>query len=146
MMKFLTIIFLTFYITKLFTGFKDIKKLMIKTNKIVNSDEKVDYSKLNDENLWTIVKFVIPSIGILVLQIVVFFYIFFATSHGNTYITIGFVIFWLLLLAKGLLKNKKKGLTDEECDKILKFSFKEKLIDIIDIAYFGYMFFVLFIK
>ena len=69
-------------------------------------------------------------------------YIFSAVQYGNKIITIGFIIWYFLLLIIGIVKNK---FNKDKFKKIKKFSFKRIFINIIDVAYFGYMYYILFL-
>lgn len=148
MIKFFTILFLVYYTVKLFKQnifMEGIAKNIVKISKeLKTSNSKEIFDKLKENgDMDTIAKYCLTSCFILLPIIVAeFFYIFFATQYGNKIITVGYLIWWFLLLFIGIIKNK---FNEDKFKKIKKFSFKRIFINIIDVTYFGYMYYILFL-
>lgn len=146
MIKFFTIVFLLYYIFRVFKS-----DFMVDTFNKLNEDLKAfNYAK-DDKEKEQIVKtrlvnilgrFALITIIVIPLTIAEVIYIFSAVQYGNRIITIGFVIWYFLLLAIGLVKNKIKK---NKFAKIKRFSFGRLFVNIIDVAYFGYMYYILFL-
>ena len=146
MIKFFTIVFLLYYIFRVFKS-----DFMVDTFNKLNEDLKAfNYAK-DDKEKEQIVKtrlanilgrFALITIIVIPLTIAEVIYIFSAVQYGNRIITIGFVIWYFLLLAIGLVKNKIKK---NKFAKIKRFSFWRLFVNIIDVAYFGYMYCILFL-
>lgn len=149
-MKILTILFLTYYIIKVFNQnfmAKSIKEFM---NKLGSNKEKGELLTQQDiqeflkdkDNISLLFKSIGALIIVLILNVLEFFYIFFALQYGNKLITVSYIIFWFMILFFGLIKGKiNKG----KVTKVKKFSLLQLLIFIIDVAYFGYMYYILFL-
>ena len=147
MIKVFTIIFLLFYIFRVFkNGF-----LIDTSNKLTEDLKKFNDIKDDSEKKEFIVNRLVPIITrlsfliILTLPITIaeLIYIFSAVQYGNKLITIGFIIWWFLLLIIGTIKNKLKK---DKFEKVKRFSLWRLFVNIIDVAYFGYMYYVLFLN
>lgn len=146
MIKFFTILFLVFYIFKVFKP-----SFMVDTMNKLQEDLKSFNNAKDDKEREDIVikrigailgRFTLICLFAIPLTIAEIIYIFSAVQYGNKLITIGFIIWWFLLLFIGVVKNK---LNKEKFKEIKKFSFKRIFINLIDVAYFGYMYYILFL-
>lgn len=146
MIKFFTILFLVYYIFKVFKP-----SFMVETMNKLQEDLKSFNNAKDDEERENIVikrigailgRFVLICLFAIPLTIAEIIYIFSAVQYGNKLITIGFIIWWFLLLFIGIIKNK---LNKDKFKKIKRFSFKRIFINLIDVAYFGYMYYILFL-
>lgn len=146
MIKFFTILFLVYYIFRVFKP-----SFMVNTmNKLQEDFKSFNDAKDDKEREEIVVKRIGAILGRLALicvfaipvAIAEVIYIFSAVQYGNKIITIGFIIWWFLLLFIEIIKNKLKK---DKFGKIKKFSFKRIFINIITVAYFGYMYYILFL-
>lgn len=146
MIKFFTILFLVYYIFRVFKP-----SFMVNTMNKLNKDLKSFNDAKDDKEREEIVakriggilgRFTLMCIFTIPLTIAEIIYIFSAVQYGNKTITIGFIIWWFLLLFIEIIKNKLKK---DKFGKIKKFSFKRIFINIITVAYFGYMYYILFL-
>ena len=146
MIKFFTILFLVYYIFRVFKP-----SFMVNTmNKLQEDFKSFNDAKDEKEREEIVIKrigamlgrFTLICIFTIPLTIAEIIYIFSAVQYGNKLITIGFIIWWFLLLFIGIIKNK---FNEDKFKKIKKFSFKRIFINIIDVAYFGYMYYILFL-
>lgn len=146
MIKFFTILFLVFYIFKVFKP-----SFMVDTmNKLQEYLKSFNNAKDDEERENIVIKrigailgrFVLICLFAIPLTIAEIIYIFSAVQYGNKLITIGFIIWWFLLLFIGIIKNK---LNKDKFKKIKRFSFKRIFVNLIDVAYFGYMYYILFL-
>lgn len=146
MIKFFTIIFLVYYIFRVLKP-----SFMVGTFNKLNEDFKNFNNAKDDKEREEIVinriaailgRLVLLCITIIPLTIAEVIYIFSAVQYGSKIITIGFIIWYFLLLIIGIIKSK---LNKERFEKIKKFSFKRVFINLIDVAYFGYMYYILFL-
>lgn len=146
MIKFFTILFLVYYIFRVFKP-----SFMVGTFNKLNEDFKAFNNAKDDKEKEEIVinriaailgRLVLLCITIIPLTIAEVIYIFSAVQYGSKIITIGFIIWYFLLLIIGIIKSK---LNKERFEKIKKFSFKRVFINLIDVAYFGYMYYILFL-
>lgn len=170
-MKLLTVIFLTYYIISLKNQntwiLKPFKKIYEGVSSYISNEKLSDELVKNyfdkilkvyaDDNETTYMKnAAIGFLGILlyiIFMIMEFIYIIKATSvlGASKYITIGYLIFWILILLKSLWKSKNKiNQTDGEVvmetfNKSFNFSIQQFVINLVDVAYFGHMFYILFI-
>lgn len=160
-MKILTVIFLVYYIVKVFKQRGWLQNSMVKMCEMLPQNVKASEAekctdKLSKDELTNIGKETCKLFGILVLYIIFilteFIYVIKATSMNcNKVVVVGYLIFWILILIKGMIQNKrnkvKKDITIVEgVIKLKKYKISQMLINLVDVAYFGYMFFVLFIK
>lgn len=148
MIKFFTILFLVYYTAKLFKQnifMEGIDKNIVKISKELktsNSKDILDKLKENGD-MDTIAKCCLTSFFILLpITVAEFFYIFFATQYGNKIITVGYLIWWVILFIVGIIKNK---LNKNKELKYIKFSIWRLFLYLIDVAYFGYMYYILFL-
>lgn len=146
MIKFFTILFLVYYIFRVFKP-----SFMVNTmNKLQEDFKSFNNAKDDKEREEIVIKrigvmlgrFTLICIFTIPLTIAEVIYIFSAVQYGNKIITIGFIIWWFLLLFIRIIKNK---FNEDKFKKIKKFSFKRIFINIIDVAYFGYMYYILFL-
>lgn len=146
MIKFFTILFLVFYIFKVFKP-----SFMVETMNKLQEDLKSFNNAKDDKEREEIVikrigailgRFTLVCLLAIPLTIAEIIYIFSAVQYGNKLITIGFIIWWFLLLFIGVIENK---LNKDKFKEIKKFSFKRIFINLIDVAYFGYMYYILFL-
>lgn len=149
MFKIFTIIFLIYYTIRLFKP-----SLFIGTlnsfQKVVREQELIkDKAEKNEHltnNIGSLMSFLLLSLFSLVITIAEAIYIFSATQYGNKLITIGFVLWWIFLLLIGILKNKIKKANGTLFNDIKKVSLWRIFVSLIDVTYFGYMYFTLFLK
>lgn len=146
MIKFFTIIFLLYYIFRVFKP-----SFMVETINKLNQDFK-DFDNTKDEREKEdfVINRLIPILGrfslvclvVIPLTVAEFIYMFSAVQYGNKIITIGFIIFYFLFLIIELVKSK---LQEEKFKKIKKFTFERLFINMIHATYFGYMYYILFL-
>ena len=149
MFKIFTIIFLIYYTIRLFKP-----SLFIGTlnsfQKVVREQELIkDKAEKNEHltnNIGSLMSFLLLSLFSLVITIAEAIYIFSATQYGNKLITIGFVLWWIFLWLIGILKNKIKKANGTLFNDIKKVSLWRIFVSLIDVTYFGYMYFTLFLK
>lgn len=147
MIKFFTILFLVYYIFRVFKP-----SFMVNTmNKLQEDFKSFNDAKDDKEREEIVVKRIGAMLGRFITLICIFtipltiaevIYIFSAVQYGNKLITIGFIIWWFLLLFIGIIKSK---FNEDKFKKIKKFSFSRIFINVIDVAYFGYMYYILFL-
>lgn len=146
MIKFFTIIFLLYYIFRVFKS-----DFMVNTfNKLQEDFKSFNNAKDDKEREEIVIKrigailgrFILICIFTIPLTIAKVVYIFSAVQYGNRIITIGFIIWWFFLLFIGIIENK---LNKDKFKKIKNFSFRRIFINLIDVAYFGYMYYILFL-
>lgn len=146
MIKFFTIIFLLYYIFRVFKS-----DFMVSTINKITEDCKAFNEAKDDKEKEKIIKtrlvsilgrFILITLFTVPLTIAEAIYIFSAVQYGNKIITIGFIIWWFLILVIGILENK---FNKNKFAKIKEFSFIRLFIHIIDVAYFGYMYYILFL-
>lgn len=172
-MKLLTVIFLTYYIISLKNQntwiLKPFKKIYEEVSNYISNEKLSDKLVKNyfdkilkvyaDNNEATYMKNVaIGFLGILlyiIFMIMEFIYIIKAISvlGASKYITICYLIFWILILLKSLWQSKRNikinkadgEVVIEAFNKCFNFSIQQFVINLVDVAYFGYMFYILFI-
>lgn len=155
-MKVLTVLFLVYYIYLLLNqqGFlgtsarklmellpseRDDEPLETVFNEVVES-EKTEVAKQG-------CLVMIATFFTFLLAVLEFIYIIIATNKGGM-IGVAYLILWIVLLLKSILKGKKNKDTNilKIKDNLNKFSVKLLVMNIIDLMYFGYMFYIFFIK
>lgn len=146
MIKFFTILFLVYYIFRVFNP-----SFMVGTFNKLNEDFKNFNNAKDDEEREEIVinriaailgRLVLLCITIIPLTIAEIIYIFSAVQYGSKIITIGFIIWYFLLFVLDIIISKTK---EDEFEKVKRFSFKRLFINVINVVYFGYMYYVLFL-
>lgn len=164
MFKFLTIIFFTYYLINLFKqnsimrgAFKDyteeIKAVIIKKNStnLTKEDKTVPSSTI----------FGLFLLFYLLFQFIEFVYVIVALGHDPyKYPSFAYLVFWILILVKlaigkktfspvnDLSKYSVEGAIDELDkfkDSLGKFNFKGLLQTLVDISFFTYMIYILFL-
>lgn len=147
MIKVFTIIFLLFYILKfvrngLFKG--TMNKLLDDLKRYTDiKDETEKEEFVMTRTIPVVSRFILLLMIAIPITIAELIYIFSAVQYGNKIITIGFIIWWFLLLIIGTIKNKLKK---DKFEKVKRFSLWRLFVNIIDVAYFGYMYYVLFLN
>lgn len=144
-MKFLTVFFIIFYLFQIFNQNKRLKRYMAK---YFNKDESemIAYFESEDKTkVFLEIVYLISTIFLMFIPMIVeMFYIAFAFEIAFS-VTFVYLIIWLTVFIVGRFKNKqRKGLID--FNKYNKYSIKQMIVNIIDLSYFGFMFYMLFIK
>lgn len=142
-MKVLTIIFLVYYISNLFSPHGIISR---------NTGDFLEaYSKGNG-----FLKQTIKLLGIFLVLflfgVIEILYVISATNYGNKIITIGFLIFYIVNIVMSYNKNKKSNNKNEDVvealskfkNDIRKRTIRSTIITVTTITYLTYMFIVLF--
>lgn len=146
MIKFSTIIFLLYYIFRVFKGnfmVETINKLNEDFNNFNNAKDDKEREEIVINRIGAMLgRFTLICLVTIPLTIAEIIYIFSAVQYGNKFITIGFIIWWFLILISGIIENK---LNKNKFAKIKEFSFTRLFIHIVDVAYFGYMYYILFL-
>ena len=146
MIKFFTIIFLVYYIFRVLKPsfmVNTFNKLSDDMKALNNAKDDKGKKKIAENRIIAILgRLFLLYIFAIPLTIAEVIYIFSAVQYGSKIITIGFIIWYFLLLIMGIIKSK---LNKERFEKIKKFSFKRVFINLIDVAYFGYMYYILFL-
>ena len=146
MIKFFTILFLVYYIFRVFKPsfmVNTFNKLSDDMKALNNAKDDKGKKKIAENRIIAILgRLFLLYIFAIPLTIAEVIYIFSAVQYGSKIITIGFIIWYFLLLIMGIIKSK---LNKERFEKIKKFSFKRVFINLIDVAYFGYMYYILFL-
>lgn len=146
MIKFFTILFLVYYIFRVFNP-----SFMVGTFNKLNEDFKAFNNAKDDKEKEEIVinriaailgRLVLLCITIIPLTIAEIIYIFSAVQYGSKIITIGFIIWYFLLFLLDIIINKTK---EDKFEKVKRFSFKRLFINAINVVYFGYMYYILFL-
>lgn len=147
-MKFLTVLFILYYTFELFNQSKFIRKYIVKYKGLTDEEysDKIKDELSDKDTLKQTFKFIglILLIGFIppVVEIV---YIAFAFQYADM-VTLAYLLFWLSVFTMGRYRSKKvkgKFLLNEN---IGKYSIRQMFIHIIDLSYFVYMFYILFMK
>lgn len=146
MFNILTVLLFTYYLYRLFSPI-DNKEYGLFFKEFEDDDKKTIKEKLSqmtDEELSNYKNGLIPKVtgllGILTQQVTEFLYLILALKHDPIrYPTIAMLVWWIIALV-----IPKKQSIDDVLDKVdtSEYQRKKKLIAFIDVAYFGYMFFV----
>lgn len=157
-MKFLTVIFLVYCIVKVFKQKGWLHNSFIKFYELLPMDLKdsdvAEYLKDNDNKELNVQ--ILKILGWFILDIILiiiqFSYVIRATSYScNKAITLGYLVFWMLMILRITMsviktKNKnKRNTVAESLVKLKKYRISKLLTALLSLAYFGYMFFILFI-
>lgn len=147
-MKFLTVGFLLYYIIRLVNQNMFSKSMLTYKELDMMGNMDKDLSKRTEEDneivkkgIKQVLQFIFILLPIMIAEI---FYIFNALQYGNKTITVGYLMFWIILLIISMVKAKIR--TKNKIDISTKFSMITMFITIIDIMYFGYMTYVFFIQ
>ena len=148
MMRFLTIFFILLYGWRVVSQQATYRRLEGKLlmGKKYNEMDKI-LNKAIKEGNGDAITLTILAIWMLITMIIEAFYILFSFQYGNIYIILAYVCFWVLIL----IARKIRSIIRESKDVIIieknvKYSIKQMLINLVDLAFFIYMFIVLFIK
>lgn len=147
-MKVLTVLFLIYYIYQLFRQGGFLKTSMLKLYELLPKDslQKNMFDNTNDKEVYAQgIKTIMTIVLYLIVAVVEFIYIIIATKHGS--FAVAYLVFWIfVLLYAQLRKSNVNNLTIEESKSILnKFSVRQFIYNVVDVAYFGYMFYILFL-
>lgn len=142
-MKFVTILLLIWYFIKLINQnflMKDIKKI----NNTVIDKSKEEIAKLLQEYEFveTLLKSILALIINLSVSVIEIFYILSAVQYGDKNISLVYLAFWMAILLGGIVQYKLRG---KEKRPSKNFSLLQWIINLVDFAYFGYMYYVLFL-
>lgn len=149
MFKFFTIIFLIYYTIRLMKPslFVDTvnkcQEFIKEQESITDKKEKTKHIENNIETIMQMIGFTLLSITITASEVI---YIFSAVEYGDKLITIGYIIWWLFILITGLIKSKIRRANGNLFNNIKKFSLWRIFIFTIDVFYFAYMYYAVFIK
>lgn len=143
MMKVLTIIFLIYYISNLFSPHGIISR---------NTGDFLEAHSKDEGFLKQSIKLLGIFLALFLFWVAEMIYVISATNYGNKIITIGFLIFYIINIAISYNKNKKSNNKNEEAIEVLnkfkndvrKRTVRSTIITITTIIYFTYMFTVLF--
>lgn len=159
-MKVLTVIFLVCYIVKVFRQKGWLHNSLIGVYDLLPKDLKVSEMKTYVNNLKgkdkdEYDKQSVKMVGLLLLAIIFgiieFIYVIKVTAFNcNKIIVVGYLIFWILVFVERIIsskaQNSKKDITiAESLVKLKRYKISQMLINLIDVAYFGYIFYILFI-
>lgn len=148
MIKFLTITFLIYYTIRIINPslmigtLNNFVDLLNKYESIEDKEEQNDFIT-QAENLTLLIKTLTFSLIQILISIVELYYIIAVIPYGCTTITLGYLIWWSILFLYGVIRNKLKK--DKKLTKIKKFSFSRMVILLLDVFYFSYMYFILFL-
>lgn len=141
-----TVLLFTYYAYRLFNPINN-RKYGLFFKQFEGDDEEVTKEKMNKMTTKElrdfknqVVRKLTGLIGILIQQVAEFLYLILALKHDPLkYPTIAMLLWWIIALAI----SKKKSI-DDVLAKVdtPKYKRKKKLIAIIDVVYFGYMFIV----
>ncbi len=143
MFRVLTVILFTYYFYRLFSPI-DNKKYGLFFKQFEDDNEEMIKDKIDkmaSEEFQAMIGKLTGLTGILIQQIIEFLYLILALKYDPMrYPTIAMLIWWIV----ALVIPKKKSI-DDILAKIgtPKYKIKKKIIAIIDLIYFGYMFFLL---
>lgn len=144
-MKVLTPLFLVYYIYQLFSQHKMLRSF----NKRYEGEkwiELTEKAKADVSIVWDMLKLIgLSFIHILIIFPVEFIYICNSFTVNKT-VALAYLVLWLVILFKGIIKfklnkNKKKDYVLPSNWKLSTF-----IINVIDVLFFGYMFYMLMIK
>lgn len=143
MMKVLTIIFLIYYISNLFSPHGIISR---------NTGDFLEAHSKDEGFLQQSIKLLGLFLIMFLFGIIEMIYVVSATSYGSKIITISFLIFYIIRFIISYKKNKKSNSKDEEAieclnkfkNNVTKRTVRGTIVTIIAIIYFAYMFTVLF--
>lgn len=145
MFKALTVLFFAYYLYR-FINPINLKKHIPFVNKINKEGFKIEL--YNEDELKDVIKNVIRMCAffffILFMQILEFLYLMFAVSHDTYKLPTLAMILWFIIAYATSSKKKGKSLNVKRLDK-LGYKIKNKTIAILNICYFGYMFYLMFI-
>lgn len=159
-MKILTVTFLIYYIVKVFRQKGWLVNSLIGMYDLLPKDLKISEVKTYVNNLKgkdkdEYGKQSVKMVGLLLLAIIFgiieFIYVVKVTAFNcSKIITVGYLIFWILILIKSIIsskaQNSKKDITIAEgLVKLKRYKISQMLINLVDVAYFGYIFYILFI-
>lgn len=164
-LKLLTVLFFLYYLKSIFTQHRFSKSFIINYYKEIKDKIIAKQStKLKDEDYITFNYFmmILIVLGIVTKDLFEFIYLLNIIKYDpNKYITIGYLVFFILLYIYYKLRPSKainikdidKYTLDasfEEIDKSLEIMNRKKPFNvirhIIDASYFGYMLYILFIR
>ena len=125
MMKILTVVYIMKYLTQVING----------ANELYDTEFWTTFEKgKNYENLGMKA---LKGTTLILLDLIEIPYMCIALTYQKNLITIGYIIFWFLILAiRDIFLRKKIKLNN----------FTNRIINIIDLSYFVYMFYILFLK
>lgn len=145
MFKALTVLFCSYYIYRFFVPI-DIKKYIPFANKISEDGFKIeDYTEddLKDE-LQGVIKVIVLTLSWMLLKVIEFIYLLFAVNYDVYKTPTIVMILWSISSLIKANKNKSKPIDVQRLDK-LGYKVKTKIITMLNICYFGYMFYLMFI-
>ncbi|HFD2033392.1 TPA: hypothetical protein ACF2DD_001969 [Clostridium perfringens] len=143
MMKVLTIIFLVYYISNLFSPHGIISR---------NTGDFLEAHSKEKGFLKQTIKLFGIFLVLFLSGVVEIIYVVLATNYGSKIITIGFLIFYIMNIVISYKKSKKSNNKNEDPIEVLnkfkndirKRTVRRTIITMITIIYFTYMFIVLF--
>ncbi len=136
MFRFLTVLFVFYYIYRFVNPFNAKRYIEYFTAK----DFKGKDIELKTEDY----SMLINILALIVWQIIEFLYLVYALNYDVfKYPTIAMLLWFAIAVAISTRKRKPKSIEEYE-----KFSFRlrQKFIHLLDICYFGYMFYLLFLR
>lgn len=141
-MKVLTVLFLIYYIYQLFRqgGFMatSLKKYYNTLPKDTLHRDAFE-GDIGTQGVQT----VMACMLYLIISVIEFIYVIIATKYGS--FTIAYLGFWIFVLLYGQIKKPNNNATIEEAiNKLNKFRIRQFIYNVVDVAYFGMMFYVLF--
>lgn len=164
-LKLLTILFFLYYCAAIFTQHNLTKAYTVnclnevKEKILTRQNTKLENNDFLSSNF---ISLMIIGFSLMAMYLAEFIYILCVIQYdSNKYITIGYLVFWILMFIINKIQNKKqvqltnmKDLSvegaikkiDESIIRASKTSIFHYIQKIIDASYFGYMLYILFIR
>ena len=125
MMKILTVVYIMKYLIQVINGANE----LYDTEFWTTFDKGKNYENLGIKTL--------KGMTLILLDLIEIPYMCIALTYQKNLITISYIIFWFLILAIREISLRKK---------IKLNNFTNRIINIMDLSYFVYMFYILFLK
>lgn len=128
-MKILTVIYIIKYLIQVIEG----------ASKLYDVDFWLEYDK--SKKYEKLGRKCIKNITLIVMDLIEILYMCITLSYEKNVITIGFIVFWFMVFAiRHILKNRENKSKRKIIDLI------NRIINLIDLSYFMYMFYILFLR
>jgi hypothetical protein len=158
MFKIIIALWFLMYIYKLFSKNSINKNILNKTKEVVSEmspDDFANKTKIQDMSKETSEKLMGLTVWVLIFgAISIFVYIlnyifmFSMIKYDNTFITLGYIILSLIMFISDNIKNSKNNKNKDEflndLNKVKSCSFKNILMRIINVSYWGYAVYLLY--
>ena len=143
-MRSLTVLFLIYYIYKLFNQNKPTRKFTNKYNG-TTWKELGEKTKKDDDILFDVAKYFGSMLFALFVMVIEFIYICNSFTINKT-VALAFLTLWLSLFTISIIKAKVKSRRNKDVIPYISWKLSKFIINIVDVAFFGYMFYALMIK